>query len=54
MINWITAHPWMTFFLAYAVLELVSHLIANICVTIQVCHGYNKTQEEETENGSSL
>ena len=54
MINWITAHPWMTFFLAYGILELGACVIGNICETIQVCHGYNKTQEEETENGSSL
>lgn len=37
--DWIMAHPWMTFFLALATLEAVSNIVAAICSAIAARRG---------------
>ena len=37
MINWITEHPWMTFYLALAAIEAVSNIVASICTAVVSC-----------------
>lgn len=45
MMEWMMAHPWMTFFLLMAVIEAVCNIVSAICTAI-VSH-------QGTENGET-
>ena len=40
MMEWMRAHPWMTFFLLMAVIETVGKNISAVCTAVVSCQGH--------------
>lgn len=47
MMEWMIAHPWLTFWLGFFGLVIIDSIVANICNTIIHIHG-NKNNSEKS------
>lgn len=41
MMEWMMAHPWMTFFLLIAAIDAVCKIVSAVCTTIVSRRGHN-------------
>ena len=49
--EWMMAHPWMTFFLLMAVIEAIGEIATAVCTAIASCRCHNS--EEMTDISDS-
>lgn len=48
MMEWVLAHPWLTFWLGFFGLVIIDSIIANICNTI--IHIYNSKKKGDLKD----
>ncbi len=51
--DWIMAHPWMTFILLLTAIECASNVVANICRAIVACRDNKDNKPDSTGESNS-